>query len=646
MSNNSENILLNKIKTPKDLRFLNDNQLDQVARELRNELIEVVSQTGGHLGSSLGVVELTVALHAVFNTPFDKLVWDVGHQCYPHKIITERRNEMTSLRQKGGLSGFTKRSESEYDPFGAAHSSTSISATLGFTMARELGQPVGDTIAVIGDGSITAGMAYEALNNAGSENKRMFVILNDNEMSIAPPVGAMSSYLSTINSHQAFEKLKLFGAEIESHLPSTLREGARRARQLVTGRSQSTFFEDLGFNYLGPIDGHDMGQLLYVLRAAKFRSTGPTLIHVCTKKGHGYAPAENSADKYHGVSKFNVQTGQQSKAPANAPSYTSIFGKSLLEEARLDTRVVGITAAMPSGTGVNIMAKELPERVFDVGIAEQHAVTFAAGLAAGGMKPFCAIYSTFLQRAYDQIIHDVALQSLPVRFAIDRAGLVGADGATHAGVFDISYMSNIPNMTVMAASDEAELIHMVRTAAEFDEGPIAFRYPRGNGTGVQLPQRGEILKIGKGRIIQEGTDIVILSFGAHMNLVKDAEVALAKMGVSVTIADARFAKPLDVGLVDHLMENHPCMLTVEQGAMGGFGSIVLQHVNRNRTKNKDLMFDSIFAADRFIDQADVDSMYEDAGLGLDNIVNKSIKLLEQSGQSTKKFDFGNFREIS
>lgn len=646
MSNNSENILLNKIKTPKDLRFLNDNQLDQVARELRNELIEVVSQTGGHLGSSLGVVELTVALHAVFNTPFDKLVWDVGHQCYPHKIITERRNEMTSLRQKGGLSGFTKRSESEYDPFGAAHSSTSISATLGFTMARELGQPVGDTIAVIGDGSITAGMAYEALNNAGSENKRMFVILNDNEMSIAPPVGAMSSYLSTINSHQAFEKLKLFGAEIESHLPSTLREGARRARQLVTGRSQSTFFEDLGFNYLGPIDGHDMGQLLYVLRAAKFRSTGPTLIHVCTKKGHGYAPAENSADKYHGVSKFNVQTGQQSKAPANAPSYTSIFGKSLLEEAKLDTRVVGITAAMPSGTGVNIMAKELPERVFDVGIAEQHAVTFAAGLAAGGMKPFCAIYSTFLQRAYDQIIHDVALQSLPVRFAIDRAGLVGADGATHAGVFDISYMSNIPNMTVMAASDEAELIHMVRTAAEFDEGPIAFRYPRGNGTGVQLPQRGEILKIGKGRIIQEGTDIVILSFGAHMNLVKDAEVALAKMGVSVTIADARFAKPLDVGLVDHLMENHPCMLTVEQGAMGGFGSIVLQHVNRNRTKNKDLMFDSIFAADRFIDQADVDSMYEDAGLGLDNIVNKSIKLLEQSVQNTKKFDFGNFREIS
>lgn len=646
MSNNSENILLNKIKTPKDLRFLNDNQLDQVARELRNELIEVVSQTGGHLGSSLGVVELTVALHAVFNTPFDKLVWDVGHQCYPHKIITERRNEMTSLRQKGGLSGFTKRSESEYDPFGAAHSSTSISATMGFTMARELGQPVGDTIAVIGDGSITAGMAYEALNNAGSENKRMFVILNDNEMSIAPPVGAMSSYLSTINSYQAFEKLKLFGAEIESHLPSTLREGARRARQLVTGRSQSTFFEDLGFNYLGPIDGHDMGQLLYVLRAAKFRSTGPTLIHVCTKKGHGYAPAENSADKYHGVSKFNVQTGQQSKAPANAPSYTSIFGKSLLEEAKLDTRVVGITAAMPSGTGVNIMAKELPERVFDVGIAEQHAVTFAAGLAAGGMKPFCAIYSTFLQRAYDQIIHDVALQSLPVRFAIDRAGLVGADGATHAGVFDISYMSNIPNMTVMAASDEAELIHMVRTAAEFDEGPIAFRYPRGNGTGVQLPQRGEILKIGKGRIIQEGTDIVILSFGAHMNLVKDAEVALAKMGVSVTIADARFAKPLDVGLVDHLMENHPCMLTVEQGAMGGFGSIVLQHVNRNRTKNKDFMFDSIFAADRFIDQADVDSMYEDAGLGLDNIVNKSIKLLEQSVQNTKKFDFGNFREIS
>ena len=646
MSDNLENSLLHKVKTPKDLRLLNDNQLDQVSRELRNEVIEVVSQTGGHLGSSLGVVELTVALHAVFNTPFDKLIWDVGHQCYPHKIITERRNDMSSLRQKDGLSGFTKRSESEYDPFGAAHSSTSISAALGFAMARELGQPIGDTIAVIGDGSITAGMAYEALNNAGSENKRMFVILNDNEMSIAPPVGAMSSYLSTINSHQAFEKLKLFGEEIESHLPSTLREGARRARQLVTGRNQSTFFEDLGFNYLGPIDGHDMGQLLHVLRAAKFRSTGPTLIHVCTKKGHGYAPAENSADKYHGVSKFNIQTGQQSKAPANAPSYTSIFGNSLLEEAKSDTRVVGITAAMPSGTGINILANEFPERVFDVGIAEQHAVTFAAGLAAGGMKPFCAIYSTFLQRAYDQIIHDVALQNLPVRFAIDRAGLVGADGATHAGVFDISYMSNIPNMTVMAASDEAELVHMVRTAAEFDEGPIAFRYPRGNGTGIQLPQRGEILEIGKGRIVQEGEDLVILSFGAHMNLVKDAEVALAKMGVSVTIADARFVKPLDVELIDHLMENHPCMLTVEQGAMGGFGSIVLNHVNKNRSRNENLRFDSIFVADRFIDQADVNSMYDEAGMGINDIIDKSIHLMEQSNQMSKNFNFGDFKRTN
>jgi 1-deoxy-D-xylulose-5-phosphate synthase len=646
MSDNLENSLLHKVKTPKDLRVLNDNQLDQVSRELRNEVIEVVSQTGGHLGSSLGVVELTVALHAVFNTPFDKLIWDVGHQCYPHKIITERRNDMSSLRQKDGLSGFTKRSESEYDPFGAAHSSTSISAALGFAMARELGQPIGDTIAVIGDGSITAGMAYEALNNAGSENKRMFVILNDNEMSIAPPVGAMSSYLSTINSHQAFEKLKLFGEEIESHLPSTLREGARRARQLVTGRNQSTFFEDLGFNYLGPIDGHDMGQLLHVLRAAKFRSTGPTLIHVCTKKGHGYAPAENSADKYHGVSKFNIQTGQQSKAPANAPSYTSIFGNSLLEEAKSDTRVVGITAAMPSGTGINILANEFPERVFDVGIAEQHAVTFAAGLAAGGMKPFCAIYSTFLQRAYDQIVHDVALQNLPVRFAIDRAGLVGADGATHAGVFDISYMSNIPNMTVMAASDEAELVHMVRTAAEFDEGPIAFRYPRGNGTGIQLPQRGEILEIGKGRIVQEGEDLVILSFGAHMNLVKDAEVALAKMGVSVTIADARFVKPLDVELIDQLMENHPCMLTVEQGAMGGFGSIVLNHVNKNRSRNENLRFDSIFVADRFIDQADVNSMYDEAGMGINDIIDKSIHLMEQSNQMSKNFNFGDFKRTN
>ena len=513
--------LLSRVNSPADLKGMTDSELDALAKELRNDVIEIVSQTGGHLGSSLGVVELTVALHAVFNTPFDKLVWDVGHQCYPHKILTGRRSKMKTLRQTDGLSGFTKRSESVYDPFGAAHSSTSISAALGFTMARELGQPTGDAIAVIGDGSISAGMAYEALNNAGHENKRLFVILNDNEMSIAPPVGAMSSYLSGQHGPDIFKNLKLFGDTIEDHLPFSLRDGVRRARRLVTGtEGQATLFEELGFDYLGPVDGHDMGQLLAVLRSARTRASGPTLIHVCTKKGHGYAPAENAADKYHGVSKFDVSTGVQRKSPANAPSYTSVFGKSLLTEAQHDSRVVAITAAMPSGTGVDIMAKEYPKRVFDVGIAEQHAVTFAAGLAASGIKPFCAIYSTFLQRAYDQIVHDVALQNLPVRFAIDRAGLVGADGPTHGGVFDISYLANLPNMTVMAASDEAELMHMVRTAAEFDDGPISFRYPRGSGTGVALPERGEILEIGKGRIVQEGTDIAILSFGAHLDVVK------------------------------------------------------------------------------------------------------------------------------
>jgi 1-deoxy-D-xylulose-5-phosphate synthase len=569
-------------------------------------------------------------LHAVFNTPFDKLVWDVGHQCYPHKILTGRRSKMKTLRQTGGLSGFTKRSESVYDPFGAAHSSTSISAALGFTMARELGQPTGDAIAVIGDGSISAGMAYEALNNAGHENKRLFVILNDNEMSIAPPVGAMSSYLSGQHGPDIFKNLKLFGDTIEDHLPFSLRDGVRRARRLVTGtEGQATLFEELGFDYLGPVDGHDMGQLLTVLRSAKTRASGPTLIHVCTKKGHGYAPAENAADKYHGVSKFDVSTGIQRKSPANAPSYTSVFGKSLLTEAQHDSRVVAITAAMPSGTGVDIMAKEYPKRVFDVGIAEQHAVTFAAGLAASGIKPFCAIYSTFLQRAYDQIVHDVALQNLPVRFAIDRAGLVGADGPTHGGVFDISYLANLPNMTVMAASDEAELMHMVRTAAEFDDGPISFRYPRGSGTGVALPERGEILEIGKGRIVQEGTDIAILSFGAHLDVVKETALLLEEQGISVTVADARFAKPLDTDLVTQLATHHKALITVEQGAMGGFGSIVLNHLVKEALLTSGLAVDTMVIPDRFIDQGDPNSMYIDAQLSSSHILEKCDNLLKR-----------------
>ena len=622
--------LLSRVNSPADLKGMTDSELDALAKELRNDVIEIVSQTGGHLGSSLGVVELTVALHAVFNTPFDKLVWDVGHQCYPHKILTGRRSKMKTLRQTGGLSGFTKRSESVYDPFGAAHSSTSISAALGFTMARELGQPTGDAIAVIGDGSISAGMAYEALNNAGHENKRLFVILNDNEMSIAPPVGAMSSYLSGQHGPDIFKNLKLFGDTIEDHLPFSLRDGVRRARRLVTGtEGQATLFEELGFDYLGPVDGHDMGQLLTVLRSAKTRASGPTLIHVCTKKGHGYAPAENAADKYHGVSKFDVSTGVQRKSPANAPSYTSIFGKSLLTEAQHDGRVVAITAAMPSGTGVDIMAKEYPKRVFDVGIAEQHAVTFAAGLAASGIKPFCAIYSTFLQRAYDQIVHDVALQNLPVRFAIDRAGLVGADGPTHGGVFDISYLANLPNMTVMAASDEAELMHMVRTAAEFDDGPISFRYPRGSGTGVALPERGEILEIGKGRIVQEGTDIAILSFGAHLDVVKETALLLEEQGISVTVADARFAKPLDTDLVTQLATHHKALITVEQGAMGGFGSIVLNHLVKEALLTSGLAVDTMVIPDRFIDQGDPNSMYIDAQLSSSHILEKCGNLLKR-----------------
>ncbi len=508
---------LDRIQSPSDLKGLTDAELAHLANELRAETIEVVSQTGGHLGSSLGVVELTVGIHAVFDTPRDKLIWDVGHQCYPHKILTGRRDRMTTLRQEGGLSGFTKRSESAYDPFGAAHSSTSISAALGFTVGRDMGRPTGDAIAVIGDGSISAGMAYEALNNAGAEGRRMFVILNDNEMSIAPPVGAMSKYLSGLYN-SPLGGLQQMAEGFEAALPGPIRDHARRARQLVTGMTggEGTLFEELGFQYIGPIDGHDMEQVLNVLRAARTRAIGPVLIHACTVKGKGYTPAETSADKYHGVAKFDVSTGEQAKKRPNAPSYTKVFGEALVQEAERDGTVVGITAAMPSGTGMDIFGKAFPRRMFDVGIAEQHGVTFAAGLAASGLKPFCAIYSTFLQRGYDQVVHDVALQNLPVRFAIDRAGLVGADGATHAGAFDIGYLGALPNMTVMAASDEAELTHMVATAVAHDTGPIAFRYPRGEGEGLERPERGEVLEIGKGRIVKEGEDIAILSFGAHL----------------------------------------------------------------------------------------------------------------------------------
>ncbi len=621
--------ILSRVAGPADMKHLSDAELAQLAKELRDEVISAVSETGGHLGSSLGVVELTVALHAIFNTPLDKIVWDVGHQCYPHKILTGRKERIRTLRKKNGLSGFTKRSESEYDPFGAAHSSTSISAALGFSIGRDMGRPTGDAIAVIGDGSISAGMAYEALNNAGAEGRRLFVILNDNEMSIAPPVGAMSSYLSGLYANEPLAKMKSLAEGFEAALPSPLRDGAKRARQLVTGlHGSGTLFEELGFEYVGPINGHDLNQLLPILRAAHARATGPVLIHACTVKGKGYAPAENSADKYHGVSKFDIATGAQAKSKPNAPSYTGVFGKALTEEASRDSRIVGVTAAMPSGTGINIMAKKFPGRVFDVGIAEQHGVTFAAGMAASGLKPFCAIYSTFLQRGYDQIVHDVALQSLPVRFAIDRAGLVGADGATHAGAFDVAYLSNLPGFTVMAAADEAELVHMVATAAAYDEGPISFRYPRGNGTGVLLPERGELLEIGKGRIVSEGNDVAILSFGAHLIEAEQAAKQLEQKGVSVTLADARFAKPLDVDLIHQLVQHHEALITLEQGAVGGFGAMVLHHLAQVGQLDRGIKIRTMTLPDKFIDQASPAEMYETAGLTAQDIEETVLGLVQ------------------
>jgi 1-deoxy-D-xylulose-5-phosphate synthase len=632
--NRPDTPLLNRINMPSDLRGLSNVDLSTLAHELRSEVIKAVALTGGHLGSSLGVVELTVALHAVFDTPRDKLIWDVGHQCYPHKVLTGRRDRMNTLRQEGGISGFTKRAESVFDPFGAAHSSTSISAALGFTIARDMGQPTGDAIAVIGDGSISAGMAYEALNNAGAEGRRLFVILNDNEMSIAPPVGAMSKYLSSLYASPAGD-LHQMAEGFEAALPGPLRDHARRARQMVTGitSTQSTMFENLGFQYIGPIDGHDMNQLLPVLRAARIRATGPVLVHCCTVKGKGYAPAEKSADKYHGVAKFDVASGQQNKKRPNAPSYTKVFGETLTKMANQDPTIIGITAAMPSGTGMDIFAQAHPKRMFDVGIAEQHGVTFAAGAAAGGLKPFCAIYSSFLQRGYDQIVHDVALQNLPVRFAIDRAGLVGADGPTHAGAFDVGYLAALPNMTVMAAADEAELVHMVTTAVAHNSGPIAFRYPRGEGEGITLPERGEILEIGKGRILKEGSDVAILSFGAHLAEIIAAMDYIESVGVSVTLADARFAKPLDTALIRRLAKTHKALITIEQGAQGGFGAMVLHELANTGQLDGHLAVRTMTLPDRFIDQAAPDAMYAEAGLTATDI---SATALEAAGVDFQK----------
>ncbi len=620
--------LLDRVHLPSDMKSLSDPQLRQLADEVRAETISAVSMTGGHLGAGLGVVELTVALHAVFDAPRDKIIWDVGHQCYPHKILTGRRDRIRTLRTEGGLSGFTKRSESPYDPFGAAHSSTSISAALGFVMAADLGGDPGDAVAVIGDGAMSAGMAFEALNNAGHLKKRMFVILNDNEMSIAPPVGAMSAYLSRIYAGAPFQELKSAAKGMVSLLPEPFQEGARRAKEMIKGLAVGgTLFEELGFSYVGPLDGHDLDQLLPVLRTAHTRATGPMLIHVLTKKGKGYAPAELARDKGHATAKFDVLTGVQVKAASNAPGYTKVFAQSLIREAEADDRIVAVTAAMPDGTGLDLFAGRFPRRCFDVGIAEQHAVTFAAGLAAGGMKPFCAIYSTFLQRGYDQVVHDVPIQRLPVRFAIDRAGLVGADGATHAGAFDVAFLANLPGIVVMAAADEAELVHMVATAAAHDAGPIAFRYPRGEGVGVEMPVRGVPLEIGRGRIMREGSRVAILSFGTRLSEVLKAAEALAARGIALTVADARFAKPLDRDLILNLARNHEALITIEEGAVGGFGSHVAHLLAEAAVFDRGLKFRSMVLPDIFIDQASPEAMYRIAGMDAARIEAKVLEAL-------------------
>jgi 1-deoxy-D-xylulose-5-phosphate synthase len=624
----SKTPLLDRVNLPSDLKNLSPDQLRQLADELRHEMIDAVARTGGHLGAGLGVVELTVALHYVFDTPTDRLIWDVGHQAYPHKILTGRRDRIRTLRQGGGLSGFTKRAESEYDPFGAAHSSTSISAALGMAVARDLQGKTNNVIAVIGDGAMSAGMAYEAMNNAGARNERLIVILNDNDMSIAPPVGAMSAYLSRLLSGRTYLKLRDVGKQLTAHLPKRLDEfitrGVEHARGFWTG---GTLFEELGFYYVGPIDGHNLDHLLPVLRNVRDAETGPILVHVVTQKGKGYGPAESSADKYHGVVKFDVATGAQVKSKPGAPQYTKVFAQSLIKEARKDDKIVAITAAMPSGTGLDLFEKEFPNRCFDVGIAEQHAVTFAGGLATEGLKPFAAIYSTFLQRAYDQVVHDIAIQSLPVRFALDRAGLVGADGPTHAGAFDVAYLGCLPNFVLMAAGDEAELVHMVATAAAIDDRPSAVRYPRGEGLGVPMPDEGKPLEIGKGRIVQEGHKVALLSYGGRLGECLAAAKELKALGLSATVADARFAKPLDVELLTRLVRDHEVLVTVEEGAIGGFGAYVLQALAEHGLIERGLRVRCMVLPDRFIDQDSPNAMYAQAGLDAKGIVAKVFEAL-------------------
>ena len=628
MSESSKTPLLDRILIPQGLKNLSADQLKQLANELRTETVDAVAKTGGHLGAGLGVVELTVALHYVFDTPHDRLIWDVGHQSYPHKILTGRRDRIRTLRQGGGLSGFTKRAESDYDPFGAAHSSTSISAALGMAVARDLEGKKHNVIAVIGDGAMSAGMAYEAMNNAGARNERLIVILNDNDMSIAPPVGAMSAYLARLISGKTYRTLRDIGKQLARHLPKFFGEKAGRAEEFARGFwTGGTLFEELGFYYVGPMDGHNLDHLLPVLRNVRDAETGPILVHVVTQKGKGYAPAETSADKYHGVVKFDVATGAQAKSKSLAPQFTKVFGESLIKEARKDDKIVAITAAMPSGTGVDLFAKEFPNRSFDVGIAEQHAVTFAGGLAAEGFKPFATIYSTFLQRAYDQVVHDIAIQGLPVRFAIDRAGLVGADGPTHAGAFDITYLGCLPGFVVMAAADEAELVHMVATAVAIDDRPSALRYPRGEGLGVPMPDEGKALEIGKGRILQEGHKVALLSFGARLGECLKAAKELTALGLSATVADARFAKPLDVQLVTRLAREHEVLVTIEEGAIGGFGAYVLQTLAEQGLLDQGLRVRCMVLPDRFIDQDTPTAMYAAAGLDAGAIVAKVFEAL-------------------
>jgi 1-deoxy-D-xylulose-5-phosphate synthase len=624
--------LLDRIERPADLRQLARIDLRQLADELRAEMIDAVSVTGGHLGAGLGVVELTVALHYIFDTPDDRLIWDVGHQAYPHKILTERRDRIRTLRQGGGLAGFTKRAESNYDPFGAGHSSTSISAGLGMAAARDLAGKDNNVVAVIGDGAMSAGMAFEAMNNAGAMDSRMVVILNDNDMSIAPPVGAMSAYLARILSGKTYRSFRRLLKDLSRHLPESLQEKARQMEEYTRGfMTGGTLFEEMGFYYVGPIDGHNLDHLLPVLENVKKMQNGPVLVHVVTKKGHGYAPAEASDDKYHGVSKFNVVTGEQVKATPSAPSYTGVFAEALMDEAARDDKIVAITAAMPSGTGLDKFAKAYPERCFDVGIAEQHAVTFAAGLASEGFKPFAAIYSTFLQRAYDQVVHDVAVQNLPVRFAIDRAGLVGADGPTHAGSFDNAYLGTLPNMVMMAAADEAELKHMVATQVAFDEHPSALRYPRGEGVGVDLPSRGQVLEIGKGRIMREGGRVCLLSYGTRLAEAQSAADQLDAQGFRTSVVDARFMKPLDEALILRLAREHEILLTLEEGAIGGFGSHVMHMLAENAMLEGGLKCRALVLPDIYIDQGKPDAMYDQAGLNAAQIIETVRGLLGADG---------------